>query len=100
MAQETQSLLFHRNIFAWIAAITGALLLIPLIAMQFTTEVNWGLADFVVMGAILFGMASLFVLVARRIPPNRRALIGIVFVAAFLYIWAELGVGIFTDLGS
>ena len=100
MAQETQSLFFHRNIFAWIAAGTGALRLIPLIAMQFTTEVNWGLADFLIMGALLFGLASLFVLIARRIPRMRRALTGIVFVAAFLYIWAELGVGIFTDLGS
>lgn len=100
MAQETKSLLFHRNIFAWIAAVSAAILLIPLIAMQFTTEVNWGLADFLIMGAILFGLASLFVLIARRIPRNRRALTSIVFVAAFLYIWAELGVGILTDLVS
>ena len=100
MTQETKSLLFQRNIFAWIAAATGALLLIPLIAMQFTAEVNWGLADFVVMGVLLFGLASLFVLIARRIPRPRRALTGIVFVVAFLYIWAELAVGIFTDLGS
>ena len=100
MTQETKSLLFQRSIFAWIAAATGALLLIPLIAMQFTTEVQWGLADFSIMGALLFGLASSFVLIARRIPRPQRVLIGIVFVAAFLYIWAELGVGILTDLGS
>mgnify|MGYP001825974275 CR=1 FL=1 len=100
MTQETKSLLFQRNVFTWIGAATGALLLIPLIAMQFTAEVNWGLADFVIMGALLFGLASMFVLIARRLPRPRRALTGIVFVVAFLYIWAELGVGVFTDLGS
>ena len=100
MTEETQSLLFQRSIFVWIAAATGALLLIPFIAMQFTAEVNWGLADFVIMGALLFGLTSLFVLIARRIPRPQRVLIGIVFVAAFFYIWAELAVGIFTDLGS
>ena len=100
MTQETRSLLFQRSIFAWIGAATGALLLIPLIAMQFTTEVNWGLADFIIMGALLFGLASLFVLIARRLPRPSRAVAAVVFVAAFLYIWAELGVGVFTDLGS
>jgi hypothetical protein len=34
--------------------------------------------------------------VARR----RRMLVGIMFLAVFVYIWAELAVGIFTDLGS
>ena len=100
MSQETKSLLFQRSIFAWIAAGTGALLLTPLIAMQFTTEVQWGLADFIIMGTLLFGLASLFVLIARRIPRPRRTLTGIIFVVAFLYIWAELGAGIFTKLGS
>ncbi len=87
-------------IFGWIALATGLLLLVPLVAMQFTTEVNWGLLDFVVMGSVLFGGGSLFVLAARKAPRRYWFAIGVVFAAAFLYGWAELAVGVFTDLGS
>jgi hypothetical protein len=30
------------------AAITAVLLLVPLVVMQFTTEVNWTIGDFVI----------------------------------------------------
>ena len=52
------------------------------------------------MGLLVFGTASLFVLAARRAPRERRTLIGGLFVIAFLYVWAELAVGVFTTLGS
>lgn len=100
MKQEPDSLIFQNRVFVRIALATAAILLIPLIAMQFTTEVNWQPTDFIVMGALLFGMASLFVLAARRVPRKHRLLIGGLFVAAFLYVWAELAVGVFTNLGS
>lgn len=100
MGQKDDDLILRNSIFVWIALATGAVLLVPLIAMQFTTEVNWDRTDFIVMGALLFGIASLFVLAARRVPRKRRLLIGSVFVAVFLYVWAELAVGIFTNLGS
>ena len=92
--------IFRNRVFLWIALASGLILLIPLIAMRFTTQVNWDGTDLTVMGLLLFGTASLFVLVARRLPRRRRFTVGIVFAAAFLYIWAELAVGIFTSLGS
>lgn len=92
--------LLRKDVFVWIALATGLILLIPLIAMQFTAEVNWGREDFFVMGFLLFSTGSLFVLVARRVPRGRRPVIGVLFAAALIYIWAELAVGVFTNLGN
>ena len=100
MEQKTDGLIFQNSVFKWIALATGALLLIPLIAMQITNEVVWNSIDFIVMGSLIFGMASLFVLVARKLPSKHRLLIGGMFFVIFLYIWAELAVGVFTNLGS
>ncbi len=100
MKQKTNDLLYQNSIFVWIALVTAALLLIPLVAMQFTNEVRWDETDFIVMGSLLFGTASLFVLAARRTVRNRRLLVGVIFLAIFLYVWAELAVGVFTNIGS
>jgi len=90
----------RNTIFAWPGLTTGLLLLVPLAAMRFTDEVHWGLGDFAVMGLLLFGTASLFVLAARRAPRRYWLPIGLLLGLGFLYAWAELAVGIFTHLGS
>ena len=100
MNPRNPDILLRNSIFGWIALATGLVLLIPLIAMQFTTEVNWNTTDFIVMGFLLFGAASLFVLVSRKAPRKQRLLIAVLFAAIFIFIWAELAVGIFTNLGS
>ena len=82
-----------------LAAATGLLLLIPLIAMQFTAEVNWSPIDFVVMGVLLFATGSIFVLLSRRYP-RQKVIAGCFLALLFVYVWAELAVGIFTNLGS
>ena len=72
------------------------LLLIPLIAMQFTDEVNWTLLDFVVAGVLLFGTGIIIDLVTRKIKNvEYRIAFVIVIILALLLIWAELAVGIF-----
>ncbi|MFU8895736.1 MAG: hypothetical protein ACNA8J_05065 [Gammaproteobacteria bacterium] len=50
--------------------------------------------------ALLLGMGSLFVLLARKMPRKYRWVVGGLVAAAFLYLWAELAVGVFTNLGS
>ena len=72
------------------------LLLIPLIAMQFTNEVNWTSLDFIVMGVLLLGTGLMCELVIRKINKigYRIAICGAIL-AAFLVIWIELAVGIF-----
>lgn len=100
MMPGSNNRLFRNSIFAWIALATGLVLLIPLAAMQFTPAVNWTRGDFVVMGCLLFGTGSLYVLVARKLPRQRRLIVGAMFGLALLYVWAELATGILTDLGS
>jgi ABC-type cobalt transport system substrate-binding protein len=74
----------------------AVLLLIPLIAMQFTNEVDWGMLDFVVMGVLLFGTGLICEFVMRKVKKteHRILIIAVILVALFL-IWAELAVGIF-----
>ncbi len=83
-----------------IMGIAALLLLVPLIAMQFSKEVNWELRDFVIAGVLLFGTGLLIELILRtvlRTVKNRlhRVLLLAFTILALLLIWIELGVGIF-----
>lgn len=72
------------------------LLLIPLIAMQFTDEVNWSVFDFVIAGTLLFGTGVLCELALRKIKSFKyRLAILTCILLVLLAIWAELAVGIF-----
>lgn len=71
------------------------LLLIPLIAMEFTDEVNWTLFDFVTAGILLLGTGLMCELAIRKINnPKYRIVTCAVLMALLLLIWAELAVGI------
>lgn len=73
-----------------------SLLLIPLIAMQFTNEVDWTFFDFFVMGILLTGTGLMCELVLRKVKQTRyRVIICLGVLLVFLLIWAELAVGIF-----
>ena len=75
---------------------SAILLLIPLIAMQFTDEVNWTLSDFVVAGALLFGTGLMCELVLRKVRKvELRIAICAAILIGLLLTWAELAVGIF-----
>lgn len=68
------------------------MLLVPLLAMQFTDEVDWGLADFIVGGALLFGAGLTYDLFARRgSTVAYRAAVGVAVGAALLLLWISLG---------
>ena len=69
---------------------------IPLIAMQFTSDVKWGIMDFVIMGGLLFAVALLVDLFWRSLKNKRYKWVFIAMVIIlFLLTWAELGVGLF-----
>ena len=74
------------------------ILSLPLLAMQFTDEVAWSLADFVVAGVLLVGTGLTFQLVVRhaRKAGNLayRLAVGVALAAALILVWMMGAVGI------
>lgn len=106
MKKKNKDIIMQNKVFLWIALITGLILMLPFLAMQFnwkvpdpgnsiSDEVNWSLFDFVIMGILISGTGSVFVWLARktRVTANR-ILIGALIFITFLLICAELAVGI------
>ena len=72
------------------------LLLLPAIAMRFTTEVDWGPEDFIVMGVLLAVACGIYELGAWLSGNTAyRAGFAIAVLAGFLTIWVNLAVGMF-----
>ncbi len=81
---------------ARVLAGTGLLLLIPLAAMQFTSEVVWTFSDFVFAAALLATTGIGYVLLAAKAKTSgQRMVVGAVLGFLMLTIWVELAVGIF-----
>ncbi len=80
----------------WGAA--AALLLLPLVAMQFTAEVKWGPEDFVIIGVMLAMVGGAYELAVRMNGSRAyRAAVLIAAVGCFLLVWVNLAVGIIGD---
>jgi len=72
------------------------LLLVPFAAMQVTSEVQWGFADFVVAGALLAIAGMTFALIApKRKNFLYRVSVGLVILTFIGLVWVEFAVGIF-----
>ncbi len=83
-----------KRIIVWAAAI-ALVLMIPLIAMQFTKEVNWSLFDFILMGVVLSSLAFAYELIARRVEKSvYRAAFSIGLMGAFFLFFVNGAVGI------
>ena len=73
----------------------AAVLLTPLIAMQFTREVDWTGSDFALAAILLGGAGLVYELAARRSPDARRKLvIGGGLLVVVVLIWLQGAVGI------
>lgn len=79
-----------------ILSVVVMILLVPFVAMQFTDDVSWTLADFVVSGVLLSGTGMICDLALRKIkvPMVRMAACAIILLILVI-IWMELAVGIF-----
>lgn len=70
-------------------------LMVPLVAMQFTNEVNWDVFDFAVMGVLLVVTGLIYVARSRMVKTTQQRIIVTVVAGLFLVTWVELAVGIF-----
>jgi hypothetical protein len=74
----------------------SALLLIPLLGMLITNEINWKIFDFIVAGILLGGTGLTLEFILRKIKTKRNRLFLILgLFLALILIWTELAVGIF-----
>ena len=79
-----------------ILQMVGLLLIIPLIAMQLTDEVEWSLFDFIIMGTLLLITGLMGEIIFKKVKKYKhRVILYVVVSITFLLIWAELAVGIF-----
>lgn len=81
--------------------LAALLLLLPLVAMQFTPEVNWTLGDFI-FAAFLFGLVGVTAELTVRATADwwYRAGAFLALAAAFLIIWVNGAVGMIGDEGN
>ncbi len=80
------------RIIGWGSAL--ALVLTPLVAMQFTREVNWDETDFI-FATVIFAIVGGLIELAVRLSPNGYTRAGAAFAvfAGLLLVWSNLAVG-------
>jgi len=72
------------------------LVVLPAVAMQFTSEVNWGSEDFVFAVVMLGGTGLALEQTARsRLSRKGKLLAAAAILFTLMVIWAELAVGLF-----
>jgi len=84
-----------------VALATACILSVPLVAMQFTDEVAWGVFDFAVAGVLLGGTGLIYRLAANKAGNVAyRSAVGVALAAALLLVWLVLAVGVIGDTGD
>jgi hypothetical protein len=98
---ENMTVIIMQKSIIRIALATAVILSLPLLAMQFTDEVVWDLADFAVAGVLLLGAGLTYELIARKAGHiAHRAAVGVAVAAALLLVWMNLAVGIIGNEGN
>jgi hypothetical protein len=96
MTTKAMSTGISRKNIIRIILVTLLILAVPLVAMQFTNEVNWDVTDFVVMGALLLSVGLGYILAVSKVRSGKyRLLLAGLFLVVLFLIWAELAVGLF-----
>lgn len=90
-----------KNNIVKIAIVVGVLLLVPVFGTLFVEGWDWGLLDFLAMGALLFttGLAIDFAVRRFTHPVQKVVAVGLI-VLTLLLIWVELAVDGVTQILS
>jgi hypothetical protein len=81
-----------------ILLVPAAILLIPLVAMKFSDEVDWSGSDFVIMYVLMTSIGLAYKILTRKAESAwYRAAAALGLGAAFLLIWVNLAVGFIGD---
>ena len=95
MKNKLTPILTHNKNILLIALAVALILLVPLIAMQFSDDVDWSIFDFAVAGGLLFGTGLAYELLTRKSGISEyRAALGVALAGALLLVWINLAVGI------
>jgi CubicO group peptidase (beta-lactamase class C family) len=90
-----------KRALARVMLVTASVLLVPVVAMQFSDEWQWDLPDFVFLGALLVGAGFTYELIVwKRETVAYRAAVGVAVVAALLLVVVNGAVGIIGDPGG
>jgi len=78
----------RRSVWKGPAVITALILLIPLLGNHFVEGWNWGVAAFVLLGTLVFGLGLTYQLVTRNVDTIAyRAAVGVALAAALPLFW-------------
>lgn len=82
--------------FVGILILVFVILSIPLVAMQFSHDVNWTVFDFLIAGILLFITGLTFEFIFKKIKKKKIRIVLFAVVTTLLFlIWIELAVGVF-----
>jgi hypothetical protein len=85
------------RIAAW-AIVVALILLIPLVAMQFSDEWDWDLFDFAFAATLLSGAAVTYEVIAKKEGTTAyRAAVGVAVATALVLVWINAAAGIIGD---
>lgn len=93
--EKLMSIALQKKDLTHVALGVGAILAIPLIAMQFSDEVVWTIGDFFIAGILLSGAGLLFKWVTGSVGSMTfRCAVGLSVFSGLLLIWMNLAVGL------
>ena len=73
----------------------ASILLAPLIAMQFSTEVQWTAGDFIIAAILLSSFALLIeFLIRKKQQGKHRTVLILLAILTLLLLWGEMAVGL------
>jgi tellurite resistance protein TehA-like permease len=83
------------------AIITILILSIPALAMQLSSNVDWGIFDFAIIGTLIFSASLAFEVISKKLTNiTHKTIVGFILLVLVFLIWAELAVNLVSKIIS